>query len=134
MEDKIAQQIDIMPTLLDYLNFDEEYIAFGNDLLNDSSETFAFNTSGSTYHLFYKDYLLEMVDGRALSMYNYRKDRYLSTNLLGTQTELQHKMENKLRAIIQSYNTRLIDNDLTIHKADPVIHQSLSKNALSPEQ
>ncbi|MBN2863284.1 MAG: LTA synthase family protein, partial [Bacteroidales bacterium] len=44
IKDRIAQQIDIMPTVLNYLNYDEEYIAFGNDLLDDSYESFAFNT------------------------------------------------------------------------------------------
>ena len=47
----IAQQIDIMPTILHYLNFDREYIAFGNNLLDDSYESFAFNTAGSTYQV-----------------------------------------------------------------------------------
>ena len=52
---RIAQQIDIMPTVLSYLNFDEEYIAFGNNLLDDSYESFAFNTNGNTYNLYMKD-------------------------------------------------------------------------------
>ncbi len=116
MDQKIAQQIDIMPTLLNYLDYDQEYIAFGNDLFNDSTETFAFNTSGSTYHLFYKDYLLEMIEGKTVSMYNYSTDQFLSENLVDKKPDVQHIMETKLRAIIQSYNTRLIDNDLTIEK------------------
>jgi phosphoglycerol transferase MdoB-like AlkP superfamily enzyme len=53
---RIAQQIDIMPTILNYLNFDDEYIAFGNNLLDDTYESFAFNTSGSTYHLYMKEH------------------------------------------------------------------------------
>jgi phosphoglycerol transferase MdoB-like AlkP superfamily enzyme len=46
IKNRIAQQIDIMPTILNYLNYDGEYIAFGNNLLDNSRESFAFNTSG----------------------------------------------------------------------------------------
>ena len=114
MKKRIAQQIDIMPSVLSYLNYDEEYIAFGNNLFDDSSESFAFNTNGSTYHLYMKDHLLEMIDNKPVGLYNYRKDKYLEANLIERDTALCIEMEKKLKAIIQSYNSRLINNDLVI--------------------
>ncbi len=113
---RIAQQIDIMPTILSYLNFDEEYIAFGNNLLDDSYESFAFNTSGSTYHLYMKDHILEMIDNKPIGLFNYKDDIFLEKNLLGQEPDLQSQMEDKLKAIIQSYNGRLIDNNMVIKK------------------
>ena len=38
MRDAIAQQIDIMPTVLSYLGYDRPYVAFGCDLLTRSEE------------------------------------------------------------------------------------------------
>jgi len=114
MKKRIAQQIDIMPSVLSYLNYDEEYIAFGNNLFDDSSESFAFNTNGSTYHLYMKDHLLEMIDNKPVGLYNYRTDKYLEANLIERDTALCIEMEKKLKAIIQSYNSRLINNDLVI--------------------
>ena len=116
VKNRIAQQIDIMPTVLNYLNYDEEYIAFGNDLLNDSEESFAFNTNGSTYHIYMKDHILEMVDNEVIGLYNYKKDRLLQNNLLSDETELAKELEEKLKAIIQTYNTRLVDNDMVVRK------------------
>ncbi|HOP59255.1 MAG TPA: sulfatase-like hydrolase/transferase [Bacteroidales bacterium] len=116
VKNRIAQQIDIMPTVLNYLNYDEEYIAFGNDLLNDSEESFAFNTNGSTYHIYMKDHILEMVDNEAIGLYNYKKDLLLQNNLLSDETELAKELEEKLKAIIQTYNTRLVDNDMVVRK------------------
>lgn len=110
----IAQQIDIMPTILHYLNFDREYIAFGNNLLDDSYESFAFNTAGSTYHLYMKDHILEMIENKPVGLFNYKNDRLLETNLLGKNPELQKQMEEKLKAIIQTYNNRLIDNNMIV--------------------
>jgi phosphoglycerol transferase MdoB-like AlkP superfamily enzyme len=111
---KIAQHIDILPTILSYLNFDEEYIAFGNNLMDDSYEPFGFNTWGDTYHLFEKDHILEMIDNKPVGLYNYKKDRFLESNLLDKEPDLQKQMEAKLKAIIQTYNSRLIDNNLTV--------------------
>jgi phosphoglycerol transferase MdoB-like AlkP superfamily enzyme len=113
---RIAQQIDIMPTILSYLNYDEEYISFGNNLLDDSYESFAFNTSGSTYHLYMKDHILEMIDNKPIGLFNYKDDIFLEKNLLDKDPKLQSQMEDKLKAIIQSYNGRLIDNNMVIKK------------------
>jgi len=115
-KNRIAQQIDIMPTILSYLNYDEEYIAFGNNLLDDSYESFAFNTNGSTYHLYMKDHLMEMIDNKPVGLYNFKIDISLERNILGNETELAREMEEKLKAIIQVYNTRLIENDLIVKK------------------
>jgi phosphoglycerol transferase MdoB-like AlkP superfamily enzyme len=116
MRHRIAQQIDIMPTLLSYLNYDKEYIAFGNNLFDDSYESFAFNTNGSTYHLYMKDHILEMIDNHTAGLYNFKTDKYLESNLADKESALVREMEGKLRAIIQSYNSRLINNDLVIRQ------------------
>ena len=115
---RIAQQVDIMPTVLYYLNYDEEFIAFGNNLLDDSSESFGFNTNGSNYHMYMHDHILEMVDKKSIGLFNYKSDIFLERNLIGTNPELQKLMEDKLKAIMQTYNTRLLDNNMIVRKTD----------------
>src|SRR5450759_1705067 len=119
IKNRIAQQIDIMPTVLSYLNYDEDYFAFGNNLLDDSYESFAFNTSGSTYHLYMKDHILEMSDNIPIGLFNYKTDLFLVNNLLGRNPDLQLQMEDKLKAIIQSYNSRLVDNNICLLYTSP---------------
>ena len=114
MKNRIAQQIDIMPTILNHLNYDEEYFAFGNNLLDDSYESFAFNTNGSTYHLYMKDHLLEMIDNKPVGLFNYKEDILLENNLIGKKPEIEAPMADKLKAIIQTYNSRLIDNNMVV--------------------
>jgi len=113
---RIAQQIDIMPTILSYLNFDEPYIAFGNNLLDDTYESYAFNTNGSTYNLYMKDHILEMIDNKPVGLYNYKNDLFLENSLIGKDPELESQMVEKLKAIIQTYNNRLIDNNMVVRK------------------
>jgi phosphoglycerol transferase MdoB-like AlkP superfamily enzyme len=114
VSNRIAQQIDIMPSILSYLNFDEEYFAFGNDLFDYSTESFAFNSNGSNFHLYMRDHLLEMLGNSTVGLHNYKEDVFLVNNLAGKEPELRMMMEDKLRAIIQTYNNRLIDNRTTI--------------------
>jgi phosphoglycerol transferase MdoB-like AlkP superfamily enzyme len=111
-KNRIAQQIDIMPTVLSHMNYDESYFAFGNNLLDDSYESFAFNTNGSTYHLYMKDHLLEMIENKPVGLFNYKEDKLLEINLVGKKPEIEAAMADKLKAIIQTYNSRLIDNKM----------------------
>ena len=115
---KIAQQVDIMPTVLHYLNYDEDFIAFGNNLLDDRFESFGFNTNGSNYHLYMRDHILEMVDGKSIGFYNYKNDIFLNKNIIGTDTVLQKLMEDKMKAVMQTYNARLLDNNMIIRKTN----------------
>jgi len=114
LKHRIAQQIDIMPTVLSYLNYDGDFIAFGNNLLDESKETFGFNTFGSNYYLFMDDHILEVTDNKTMGLFNYKTDRFQLDNLLGKEPRLQEKMEEKLKAVIQTYNERLIDNRLVV--------------------
>lgn len=116
MKNRIAQQIDIMPTILSYLGYDREYIAFGNDLMDDSEESFAFNTNGSTYHIYMMDHILEMIDYKPAGLYNFKLDRMLQNDILDKEPGLALVMEEKLKAVIQSYNTRLIENSMVVKK------------------
>ncbi len=113
---RIAQQIDIMPTVLSYLHYNGEYIAFGNNLLDDSKESFGFNSYGSTYYVYMKDHILQMMDNKSAALYNYKKDKLLQDNLLGKEPDIQKLLEDKLKAIIQTYNSRLIDNNMVVRK------------------
>ena len=123
VKNRIAQQIDIMPTILNYLNYDGEYIAFGNNLLVDSLESFAFNTAGSTYQLLMMDHLLEMIDNKPAGLYNIKTDRFLENNVLGNNRDLEITMEEKLKAIIQTYNSRLIENNMVVNPDKQTLKQ-----------
>ncbi|MFN8240152.1 MAG: sulfatase-like hydrolase/transferase [Bacteroidales bacterium] len=114
MAPKVAQQIDIMPTVLSYLHFDEDYIAFGKNLFDEKEESYAFNSYGSTYYLFTRDHVLEMIDNKVVRLVNFKDDRFFTRDLTKDEPETRDKMERKLKAVIQTYNQRLLDNDLVV--------------------
>ncbi|KAA6317750.1 Lipoteichoic acid synthase 1, partial [termite gut metagenome] len=80
----IAQQIDIMPTVLGYLGYDKPYVSFGCDLFNTSPEkTFAVNYLNGTYQYFKGNYLLQFNGEATTAIYQFKTDRLLKENLLG---------------------------------------------------
>lgn len=115
MRNAIAQHIDIMPTVLSYLGYDKPYVAFGCDLLTTAdNDTWAVNYQGGIYQYVKGDYLLQFDGERSKALYRFRTDLLLKQNLLAKEPKVANAMERQLKAIIQSYMTRMNDNKLTI--------------------
>jgi len=113
-EEEIIQQIDIMPTILGYLNYDKPYIAFGRDIFDPNTEPFAFNYADNVYQAFIGDYLLQFDGQKSVALYNFKTDLRLRTNLVAEKPDIVAGMETKLKAFIQQYNNRMVDDNLTM--------------------
>lgn len=113
----IAQQIDIMPTILNYLGVSSPYVAFGQDLFNTKDQdTWAVNYNNGIYQYVKGDYLLQFDGHETKALYNIKNDWMLEQNLLNRGVACQDKMERELKAIIQSYMERMIEDRLTFTK------------------
>jgi phosphoglycerol transferase MdoB-like AlkP superfamily enzyme len=109
-----AQQADIMPTVLNYLGYDKEYLAFGKDLFDPKSPNVAFNYLNDTYRLFMDDYLL-IFDGKySKGFFHVDTYRQLSADVSLANPKKKEEMERYLKAFIQQYKNRMIDNKLTV--------------------
>ena len=112
--DAIAQQIDIMPTVLGYLGYDKPYVAFGCDLLHTPKEdTYAVNYLNGVYQFFKGEYMIQFDGTRTTAVYAFKNDPLLKNNLVGKVAE-QGEMELELKAIIQQYMERMNRNQLVI--------------------
>lgn len=110
---QLAQQNDIMPTVLRYLGHDRPFIAFGNDALNDSAEHMVVNYNGF-HQLFMGDHLLQFDGSHSTALYDFKRDTMLRNDLRSARPELTARMELRLKAFIQQYNQRLMDNEMVI--------------------
>lgn len=110
-----AQHIDVMPTILDYLNYSKPFFSFGKSILTPSADSdFAISYNNNKYQIIHNEYLL-IFDGEcSLGLYNYRDDWRLQECLLSTEIELAQMMETKAKAFIQSYNHHLINNEMSV--------------------
>ena len=106
MLDKIAQQIDILPTVLGMLGYQKPYFGFGIDLLNTpSEETWAVNYLNGIYQYVKYGYVLQFDGSQTKAVYSL-DDRMMKHNLKG-KVGVQAKMERELKAIIQQYMERM---------------------------
>ncbi|HOI27194.1 MAG TPA: sulfatase-like hydrolase/transferase [Paludibacteraceae bacterium] len=111
---ELVQQIDIMPSILGYLNYDKPYVAFGNDVLTQyDPNKYNVNYSNQMYQIYRGDMLFQFDGEKPKALYNYRNDRMLQHNLIG-KMPVQDTMEVLLKANIQQYLTRMINNELII--------------------
>lgn len=112
MEQKIAQQIDILPTLMGLLHYPKPFFAFGIDVLNTPAEqTWAVNYLNGIYQYVKQGHVLQF-DGERCRGYYALSDSLMQHNLLDRQSEEQISMERELKAIIQQYMTRMTQDRL----------------------
>ena len=111
-DDVIAQQTDITPTLLHLLGYRQPYLAFGDDLLTVAPEqSWAFSYNAGIYQLVQGDLLLQFDGDKTTAVYRFKTDSLLRDNLVGRLPE-QQPMEQRLKAIIQQYMSRMNENRL----------------------
>lgn len=113
IQDAIAQQIDIMPTLLGMLHYDQPYVSFGCDLLHTPVDSlYAVNYSNGIYQYVKQGRLLQFDGDKPVGFYAL-SDSLLMNNQLGN-TEQQKSMESELKAIIQQYMSRMNEDRLVV--------------------
>ena len=108
-----AQQTDILPTVLGYLGFDRDFVAFGSDLLDPSDPHFSVHYTTNLYSLIKDGYYLEFDGYQSIAMYDLRKDSLQKHNLVRILPDIVQRNERFLKAYIQQYNNRVIENRLT---------------------
>ena len=111
-EHNIAQQMDVMPTVLGYLGYESPYFAFGFDV-NKTTKRFAINYTNGTYQLYTDKYVLLFDGQKTTGLYEIRSD--MSNNLEGKLPDVQNELEMKVKAFLQEYTTRMVENKLTVN-------------------
>lgn len=108
----IAQQPDIMPTVLSYLGYKRRFVAFGHDLLHTpDAETWTAGFDNGVYYIIRGTHLLLFDGERTTAVYDLAADRLCRRNLIGKYRE-QAALEQLLKAYIQSYMERVDGNRL----------------------
>lgn len=111
----VAQQTDILPTMVNYLGYDKPYVAYGIDLLNTpAEETWAVNDINNVYQYVKYGHVLQFDGTRTIGVYSI-DDHLMANNLLG-KTDVEKKMEMEVKAIVQSYMDRMLGDRLTVEQ------------------
>lgn len=117
-EETIAEQIDIMPTVLGLLGYDKPFFAFGQDLFNTpKDEKFAIHwLPGSEEYEFMNQDLLLVFDGSEVKhIYKFKTDPLLKTDLVRTiPTDSISPYKKRMESVIQQYMQHTLDNTMVI--------------------
>ncbi|MFP4556725.1 MAG: LTA synthase family protein [Bacteroidales bacterium] len=108
--DKVVQHIDILPTVLGILNYNKPFFAFGKDALSQDTKPFAIYYSNSAYQLIIEDSLFQFDGNQLIGVFNIKKDKMLKNNLIGLDPEKYSDELKFIKAFIQQYNNRVIDD------------------------
>ena len=112
IQQKIAQQIDILPTVMGLLHYDKPYFGFGIDVLNTpSDQTWAVNYLNGIYQYVKHGHVLQF-DGQQTKGLYALTDSLMQHNLIHQSPAIIRPMERELKAIIQQYMERMTKDDL----------------------
>jgi phosphoglycerol transferase MdoB-like AlkP superfamily enzyme len=110
----VAQQTDIMPTILDMLHYPNPFIAFGGSLRRDTEPRFNLSYLNGNYQLIQDGYAWQTDHAVSEALYNFKNDSSLSKDIARSNKSIADEKDKLLKAIIQQYNNRLIENKLSI--------------------
>lgn len=115
--DKVFQQMDIMPTVLDLLNIETNYYAFGNSYFSDESGEALSYLEGTFYY--YKDqHMTSFSNARARNLFNFTSNEIETIDSISYFRDQIGSNELRIKAIIQRYNRDLIGNQTTVDEAN----------------
>lgn len=116
-EKSTIQQADIMPSVLDYLNYDKNYFSFGKSVFDTTSAHFSVSFLNGIYQLISGDFVLQFDAEKTVALYNYREDSLLENNLANDSNNyavIKEELESHIKAIIQTYNYSLMKNQMIV--------------------
>ena len=108
------QQLDIMPSLFSCLHIDEPLFSYGNNIFDSTYTSYTAIFLWNSYQLISDKYILLFNGEESTGFFDIKHDIMMKNNLINEMPEEVAYYEQKIKAIIQSYTTRLIRNQLFI--------------------
>ena len=112
VDDDLAQQIDIYPTILDMIGYKKPFRSWGRSLFDKkSSAPFVINSTGSSHQLMKGNYICTFDGTNATGFYD-KNDKALRYNLIKNRNPEMDDLELCCKAFIQDYMDRVVDKKL----------------------
>jgi len=112
--EKVAQQLDIMPTVLGLMGYDKPYFAFGRDLFNEPERyPMVTNCVNQIYQCLTDSLSLYFDGNRRLYVYS-AQDALQEQNITNRRDSRQLDAEMHLKALLQSYYSHVSKGQLKV--------------------
>ena len=108
---ELAQQIDIYPTILNYMGYNQPFRSWGRSLISDKEEPFVWNYVSNQYMFTKGDYIVLFDGKQAIGFYDVN-DKGLTNNLIEQRNAAMDFLEKEVKAYMQDYFYRIMDKKL----------------------
>ncbi len=109
---KLVQQADIFPSIIDFVGIEQSILSYGYSVFEEHPNRFAINFINGIYQYAQGDYCLHFNGEESIALYNFKKDVFMAKNILDSEAAQVKVMQMQLKAIIQDYNDRMVNNQL----------------------
>ncbi len=112
---KVTQQLDIMPSLLQYLGYDKPFFSFGNSVFDEQNKGWAFQFENGSYQFIQWPYSLLFNGEKQVGLYQLDQDSLLVHNLVNRNSSFSvDSCELKLKSFLQQYTDALHQNKMEV--------------------
>lgn len=110
-----SQQMDILPSVLDYLNYDKPFFSFGESVFSPEYRGFAIIYREGVYQLIKDGYCLQFNGKNTVGLYYYLDPEQRKNNLMNNpdQARRKNEMEDLCKSFVQVYINNIIKNTMT---------------------
>jgi hypothetical protein len=115
-DNDMVQQIDILPSIMDYVGYDKPFYALGNSIFKNIPQRYVVNELNKSYECIIDDYIMKTEGFDFTSVYHYPTDSNCTNNIVD-QPEgkaIAQKMQPYLKAFMQTYNYGMIHNAMEV--------------------
>jgi phosphoglycerol transferase MdoB-like AlkP superfamily enzyme len=112
------QQIDILPSVLDYLGYDKSFFAFGNSIFQPAAKRFVVNELSGNNKWLMDGYLLNANGMQPAELFDFRNDSMCRHNIILKQPQKARELTDYFHAFIQLYRYAVIHNKMTVEAWD----------------
>lgn len=109
----LIQQIDILPTVLDYLNYSYPFYALGNSAFQRNTEKFVINKLHNTDYWIHHHHQMHITNDKIQAVYHFPGDYFQQNNLLDDpHFQIDSSSFHLWQAFTQVYTNGLIENTM----------------------
>nr|WP_319399162.1 sulfatase-like hydrolase/transferase [uncultured Carboxylicivirga sp.] len=112
MDNRIAQQIDIMPSVLSYIGYNKPFVSFGNNIFDNKVQRYAIGYRSGTYQFLENDTIIHFDGNKLKAVYDIADDRMMTNNIVD-QVNV-NDIERDCKGFLQQYSNRMIDDGFSI--------------------
>lgn len=109
-----TQQIDILPSILDYLNYPLPYFALGRSVFDRDAVPVAVTQLNGNYQMISNGYSYQLDTLDHPHLFNYFSDPLLRRDIYRKENDRAQQMDSMLKAIVQNYNHALLRNRMVV--------------------